>query len=435
VAGGNFKDVGPGPQSFDASFGLDRDRVLNCRNCGQTVELVLVDLASAPPSNSLLTEADLGSTEIWFPLRVLVCEACWLVQTEDVVDASVLFSADYAYFSGISSTWVEHCHRFADQSIKEFGLGCSSHVVEIASNDGTLLKCFHDRGIRSTGIEPTTRAAAIARNSGLETIEAFLTPESADVLIATGIEADLLVANNVLAHVPDIVGFATSCRRLLAVDGVASFEFHYLVELVSQTEFDTIYHEHFSYLSLAAVEAVFDSAGLAVFKVERLSTHGGSLRVYAQKSDCHRFPVVEAVKRLRSEEIELGLKSRSFYLGFQQRADQIRDRLLDFLVNANQSGRRVVGYGAAAKGNTLLNYAGVGTDLIPYVVDNNPSKQGCYLPGSRIPIVDDRHLVEDRPDFVLVLPWNLRDEITQRLESLEGWSGSIVTAVPQLAIE
>lgn len=408
---------------------------MNCRNCGQTVELVLVDLGSAPPSNSLLTEADLGSNETWFPLRVLVCEACWLVQTEDVVDASVLFSADYAYFSGISSTWVEHCHRFADRSIKEFGLGSSSHVVEIASNDGTLLKCFHDRGIRSTGIEPTAGAAAIARNSGLETIEVFLTPESADVLIATGIEADLLVANNVLAHVPDIVGFATSCRRLLTADGVASFEFHYLGELISRTEFDTIYHEHFSYLSLAAVEAVFESAGLAVFEVERLTTHGGSLRVYVQNLDCQRFPVAESVHCLRSDEIELGLKSRSFYLGFQQRADQIRDRLLAFLVDANQSGRRVVGYGAAAKGNTLLNYAGVGTDLIPYVVDNNSSKQGRYLPGSRIPIVDDRHLVEDRPDFVLVLPWNLRDEITQRLESLEGWSGSVVTAVPQLVIE
>ena len=408
---------------------------MNCRNCGQTVELVLVDLGSAPPSNSLLTEADLGSNEAWFPLRVLVCEACWLVQTEDVVDASVLFSADYAYFSGISSTWVEHCHRFTDRSIKEFGLGSSSQVVEIASNDGTLLKCFHDQGIRSTGIEPTAGAAAIARKSGLEIVETFLTLESADALVARGLEADLLVANNVLAHVPDIVDFATACRRLLTDDGVASFEFQYLGELVSQTEFDTIYHEHFSYLSLTAAEAVLEAAGLTVFEVERLPTHGGSLRVYAQDAGSRRFPAARSVDLLRAEEAELGLRTSSFYLGFQPRVNLIRDRLRSFLVDARKEGQAVVGYGAAAKGNTLLNYAGVGPDLVRYVVDNNPAKQGRYLPGSHIPIVEERRIAEDNPDFVLILPWNLRDEIGHRLESLGGWSGSMVTAVPELIID
>ncbi len=408
---------------------------MNCRNCGQTVELVLVDLGSAPPSNSLLTEADLGSNETWFPLRVLVCEACWLVQTEDVVDASVLFSADYAYFSGISSTWVEHCHRFADRSIKEFGLGSSSRVVEIASNDGTLLKCFHDQGIRSTGIEPTAGAAAIARKSGLETVEAFLTLESVDALVASGLEADLLVANNVLAHVPDIVGFATACRRLLADDGVSSFEFQYLGELISQTEFDTIYHEHFSYLSLTAAEAVLEAAGLTVFEVERLTTHGGSLRVYAQVAGGRGLPVARSVDLLRAEEAELGLRTSFFYSGFQPRVNLIRDQLRSFLIDARKEGRTVVGYGAAAKGNTLLNYAGVGPDLVRYVVDNNPAKQGHYLPGSHIPIVEEHRIAEDQPDFVLILPWNLRDEIRHRLESLGGWSGSMVTAIPKLIID
>ena len=364
-----------------------------------------------------------------------MCEACWLVQTEDVVDASVLFSADYAYFSGISSTWVEHCHHFADRSIKEFGLGSSSRVVEIASNDGTLLKCFHDQGIRSTGIEPTAGAAAIARNSGLETVEAFLTLESADALVASGLEADLLVANNVLAHVPDIVGFATACRRLLADDGVSSFEFQYLGELISQTEFDTIYHEHFSYLSFTAAEAVLEAAGLTVFEVERLTTHGGSLRVYAQVAGGRGVPVAGSVDLIRAEEAELGVSTSFFYSGFQPRVDLIRDQLRSFLVDARNEGRTVVGYGAAAKGNTLLNYAGIGPDLVRYVVDNNPAKQGRYLPGSHIPIVGEHRIAEDQPDFVLILPWNLRDEIKYRLESLGGWSGSMVTAIPKLIID
>ena len=408
---------------------------MRCRHCGEPVGLVLVDLGSSPPSNSYLTNKDLRTPETWFPLRVLVCESCWLAQTEDFASTTILFNADYAYFSGYSSTWVEHCRRFADEATRRFGLGQSSRVIEVASNDGTLLNFFHTQGIKCTGIEPTASTAAAARDLGLEVLEVFLGHESANELAAGGNVADLLVANNVLAHVPDIVGFASGCRQLLATGGVASFEFPHLVELVSKTLFDTIYHEHFSYLSLTSVESVFDTAGLKVFDVQQLSTHGGSLRVYAQRSESTRFETSESVRRLRDHETSLGVGSSSFYEGFQDRADRIKDDLVRFLIDTKRQGRSLVGYGAAAKGNTLLNYAGVRPNLMAYVVDNNPAKQGKYLPGSRIPIVGEYRIADDPPDLVLVLPWNIRDEVARRLELLEGWSGSIVTAIPKLRVD
>ena len=407
---------------------------MKCRHCGEPVELVLVDLGSTPPSNSYLTDENLRSPETCFPLRVLVCESCWLVQTEDFADATLLFSSDYAYFSGYSSTWVEHCLAFADEVIGRFGLDQLSRVVEVASNDGTLLDFFHTRGMKCTGIEPTASTAAAARDLGLEVLEVFLDEKVADGLVTDGLVADLLVANNVIAHVPDIVGFATGCKNLLADDGVASFEFQYLVELVQDALFDTIYHEHFSYLSLASAEAVLETAGLKVFDVERLSTHGGSLRVLAQRTESTRYDTNDSVRHLRDREASLGVTSPSFYSGFQERADRIRDDLVEFLVNARAQGKSVAGYGAAAKGNTLLNFAGMSADLMAYVVDNNPAKQGRYLPGSRIPIVAEQRIVDESPDFVLILPWNIRDEITQRLEALDGWSGVVVTAVPELRV-
>ena len=407
---------------------------MRCRHCGEPVDLVLVDLGSSPPSNSYLTNEDLRSSEAWFPLRVLVCESCWLVQTLDSTDAALLFDADYAYFSGYSSTWVEHCRVYADEATDRFGLDQSSRVVEVGSNDGTLLNFFQGLGMKCTGIEPTASTATVARDLGLEVLEVFLDDEVAGNLVADGLVADLLIANNVLAHMPDIVGFATGCRQLLGSDGVASFEFHHLVELVSKTQFDTIYHEHFSYLSLTSVEAVFKTAGLKVFDVQQLSTHGGSLRVYVQPAESTRFDTCESVHRLRDQEASRGVASPSFYADFQERSNCIKDDLMEFLIDAKRKGQSVVGYGAAAKGNTLLNYAGVRPDLISYVVDNNPAKQGRYLPGSRIPIVDEQRIVDDSPDLVLVLPWNIRDEIAQRLESLDGWSGSVVTAVPELRV-
>ena len=407
---------------------------MRCRHCGEPVNMVLVDLGSSPPSNSYLADKDLLSFEACFPLRVLVCESCWLVQTQDFADAALFFSPDYAYFSGYSSTWTEHCRTYADEATERFGLDRSSQVIEVASNDGTLLNFFQLLGMRCTGIEPTASTAAAARNLGLDVKEVFLDDEVAGDLVADGVIADLLVANNVLAHVPDIVGFAAGCRRLLAANGVASFEFHHLVELVTKTLFDTIYHEHFSYLSLTSVESVLKTAGLQVFDVERLTTHGGSLRVYAQRVESDRFETSDSVHRLRDHEGSLGVTSPSFYAGFQKRADRIRDDLMGFLLDAKSRGHSVVGYGAAAKGNTLLNYAGVTTDLIAYVVDNNPAKQGMYLPGSHIPIVGEQRIVNDPPDFVLILPWNIRDEITRRLGSLDCWSGAVVTALPELRV-
>ena len=407
---------------------------MRCRYCDEPVSLVLADLGSSPPSNSYLTEEGLRAPEQLFPLRVLVCESCWLAQTEDFADAALLFDPEYAYFSGYSSTWVEHCRLYADKAIHRFGLDRSSQVIEVASNDGTLLKFFHERGLRCMGIEPTASTAAASRELGLKIVEAFLTPESAVDLVADGLVADLLVANNVLAHVPDIVGFANSCRQILASDGIASFEFAHIVELVSRAQFDTIYHEHFSYLSLTVVEGIFNTVGLEVFDVEHLTTHGGSLRIYAQRSKSTRFPVAESVGRLRAQEEALGVSSPSFYAGFQKNADRIRDEFLEFLLGVAADGRRLGGYGAAAKGNTLLNYAGVGSNLVPYVVDNNPSKQGKYLPGSHIPIVEEQRIADDCPELVLVLPWNLREEIARCLELIKGWSGSIVTAVPEIRV-
>ncbi|MDP7257817.1 MAG: class I SAM-dependent methyltransferase [Acidimicrobiales bacterium] len=408
---------------------------MRCRHCGKPVDLILMDLGSSPPSNSYLANDDPQSSETFLPLRVLVCESCWLVQTEDFADASLLFGADYAYFSGYSSTWTNHCQTFTDEVTERFGLDGSSRVVEVACNDGTLLNYFQMLGMRCTGIEPTASTAAAALDLGLDIREVFLDNEVAGSLAADGVIADLLVANNVLAHVPDIVSFTAGCRRLLASSGVASFEFHHLVELVSKTLFDTIYHEHFSYLSLTSAEAVFSAAGLKVFDVEQLATHGGSLRVYAQRVESDRFAISDSVQRLRDHEESVGVTSPSFYTGFQERSDRIKDDLMGFLLHAKNSGQSVAGYGAAAKGNTLLNYAGVHTGLMAYVVDNNPAKQGKFLPGSRIPIVDEQRIVDDPPDFVLILPWNIREEIARRLESLDGWSGAVVTALPELQVD
>jgi len=407
---------------------------VRCRHCDAEVGLDLVDLGSSPPSNAYLDTADLDRPEAWFPLRVKVCEACWLVQTEDFADADALFHSDYAYFSGVSSTWVDHCRRFVDVATSRFGLDERSRVVEVACNDGTLLSQFRDHGVSCVGVEPTERAAAVARAGGLVVHEVFLGPETAETLRSEGVEADLLVANNVLAHVPDIAGFAEGCRRLLAPGGVATFEFPHLVELIDGALFDTIYHEHFSYLSLCAVERVLGSAGLTVFDVDRLPTHGGSLRVYASAVEAGDRPRGVMVDEVLRDERSRGVEEASYYAAFQESTDRIKNDLLAFLVEEARSGRRVAGYGAAAKGNTLLNYAGIRGDLVRYVVDNNPAKQGTFLPGSRIPVVAEEVLLEDRPDRVLVLPWNLRDEVVRRLEAVGFPGEAVVTAVPTLTI-
>lgn len=407
---------------------------MKCRHCTSELKLPLVDLASAPPSNSYLTEKTLHSPEKWFPLRVLVCEECWLVQTEDFAQAEELFDADYAYFSGFSSSWLEHSESYVTDMVARFDLGHQSHVVEVAANDGYLLQYVKARGLSCTGIEPTASTAAAARAKGIDIVEEFFGQNLAKALVAQGKQADLAAANNVLAHVPDINDFVAGFALLLKEQGVATFEFPHLRKLLAETQFDTIYHEHFSYLSLIAVERIFAANGLVVFDAEELTTHGGSLRVYAQRSDTGRHEVSARVAHVLGAEKASGMLSADHYRDFQGRANRVKYEFLRFLLDAKRDGKRVVAYGAAAKGNTLLNYAGVRPDLLPYVVDLNPAKQGKYMPGNRIPIVDEAHLRSDRPDFVVILPWNLRKEITAQLAYIRNWGGQIVTAVPRLTV-
>ncbi len=407
---------------------------MNCRNCGEPVSLSLVDLGTSPPSNAYLSREALLSSETWFPLRVVVCEQCWMVQTEQVDELEHLFNADYAYFSGYSSTWVDHCRQYADDMVERLGLDDNSQMVEVASNDGTLFRCFQERGMECVGIEPTASTAAASRALGLTVVEEFLSLELAESLRADGMCADLLAANNVLAHVPDVRDFAAGCATLLASDGVATFEFPHAVELVTRTQFDTIYHEHFSYLSLVAVEAIFSSVGLVVFDVERIPTHGGSLRVFVQQAATGRLPAGPGVDDVRALESEVGVETAAHYRGFQDRTDQIKTAFLTFLLGAKSNGLSVAAYGAAAKGNTLLNYAGIRPDLVSFVADRNPAKQGMFLPGSRIPIVTEAEIERLRPNYVVILPWNLCEEITGQLDYIRDWSGSFVTAIPELTV-
>lgn len=407
---------------------------MNCRHCGQALTLPLIDLGSAPPSNAYLQAADLSAPERWYPLRVMVCQHCWLVQTEDFARADMLFDADYAYFSSYSSSWLAHAQRYVAQMQARFALDHNSMVVEVAANDGYLLQYVRDAGMACYGVEPTASTARAARDRGLTIVEAFFGTELASSLAAAGQQADLMVANNVLAHVPDINDFVAGFARLLKPQGVATFEFPHLLSLLQGCQFDTIYHEHFSYLSLTALQAVFAAAGLQVFDVERLPTHGGSLRVYVQPVASGCQPLAGRVAELLADEQAAGLLQQAGYADFQQRADRVKNDFLQFLLQAHREGKRVMAYGAAAKGNTLLNYAGVRPDLLPAVADRNPAKQGRYLPGSRIPVVAEAVLQQQQPDYVVLLPWNLRDELMAQLDYIRAWGGRFVVAVPALTV-
>ncbi|RPH37077.1 MAG: class I SAM-dependent methyltransferase [Chloroflexi bacterium] len=405
---------------------------MRCRHCGAEVTLELVDLGTAPPSNGFLTREALRHPEPWLPLRVLVCERCWLAQTEDFIRPDELFAPDYAYFSSYSSAWLDHAERYVADMVSRFDLGPDSLVVEVAANDGYLLQYVQARGISCLGIEPTASTAAAARERGIEVVEEFFGTSLADELTSGGQQADLLIANNVLAHVPDINDFVRGFTRLLKPSGVATFEFHHLQRLIDGCQFDTMYHEHFSYLSLTAVDRILAAAGLAVFDVAELETHGGSLRVFAQRADGGGQPRMPAVDSLLAAEDAAGMRTRDYYAGFGERVLQVKHGFLAFLLEARASGKAVAGYGAAAKGNTLLNYAGVRHDLVAFVADRNPAKQGRFLPGSRIPVVSEDALRDGQPDFIVIFPWNLRDEIASQLAYVSAWGGRFVTAVPAL---
>lgn len=408
---------------------------MKCRHCASELRLPFLDLGSAPPSNAYLGEAALRGPETWYPLRLLVCERCWLVQTEDHAGREQLFDADYAYFSSYSTSWLAHARSYVHAMRERLDLGVHSCVVEVAANDGYLLQYVREAGIPCYGIEPTASTAAVARERGIEIVQRFFGVALARELAAAGRQADLMTANNVLAHVPDINDFVAGFARLLKDQGVATFEFPHLLRMVQECQFDTAYHEHYSYLSLMAVQRIFGANGLQVFDVEELSTHGGSLRVFAQRSDTGRRLVRPAVATLLAREQAAGVARPDFYAGFQREAVRVKHELLAFLLQARCEGLKVGAYGAAAKGNTLLNFAGVRPDLLPYVVDLNPAKQGKYLPGSRIPIVSEAHLRQDRPDRVLILPWNLRAEIAAQLAYISEWDGRLARAVPRLHID
>ena len=408
---------------------------MKCRHCGSKLELPLVDLGSAPPSNAYLTEQTLKAPEKWFPLRVLVCERCWLVQTEDFAQAQELFDADYAYFSGFSSSWLAHCQRYVTAMAARFELDADSHVVEVAANDGYLLQYVQARNIPCTGVEPTASTAAAARAKGIPIVEDFFGVRLGRELAAQGKQTDLTTANNVLAHVPDINDFVAGFAVLLKPQGVATFEFPHLLKLIAGSQFDTIYHEHFSYLSLTAVDRIFAANGLTVFDVEEHPTHGGSLRVFAQRSDTGQRSRGAKVDELLDCERQAGINTARYYASFQANTDKIKDDFLMFLLDAKRQGQSVAAYGAAAKGNTLMNYAGIRPDLIAFVADRNPAKQGKYMPGSRIPIVDEPYLKNIKPDYVVILPWNLQPEVVQQLEYIKAWGGRFVTAVPHLEVQ
>jgi len=407
---------------------------MKCRHCASELRCDFLDLGFAPPSNAYLTKDALSKPEVYFPLRLKVCEECWLVQTEDYASAETFFSSDYAYFSSASRSWLDHASRYTDMIIKRLGLSDESMVIEVASNDGYLLRNFVAAGIPCLGIEPTDSTAEAAEALGIPVLREFFGEELAKSLVSERRTADLILGNNVYAHVPDINDFTRGLKAALKSEGTITLEFPHLMELIEHNQFDTVYHEHFSYLSLFTVQRIFEQAGLRIFDVEQLTTHGGSLRVYG----CHdtdQRPTLESVQQIIDEEAARGLRAKTVYAGFQQKAEAVKNDVLRFLLQAKQDGKTVGAYGAAAKGNTLLNFAGVKPDLLPFVCDAAAAKQNKYLPGSHIPVVHPDEMGERKPDYVVILPWNIAEEVKLQLASLAEDGAKFVTFVPQLLVE
>jgi SAM-dependent methyltransferase len=410
---------------------------MNCRHCATPLHArdhLFIDLGTAPPSNAFVDAGALQRAEAWLPLRALACPECGLVQLDELQRPEALFSDDYVYFSSYSASWLAHARDYVQQVVQRLALGSRSLVMEVASNDGYLLQYLQQRDIPCVGIEPTESTARAARARGIESIGEFFGLDFARRFAAERGRCDLVLGNNVLAHVPDINDFVAGLREVLAPLGTLTLEFPHLLELVQGAQFDTIYHEHYSYLSLHTVQRVLRAQGLSLFDVQTLPTHGGSLRVWAQHAANPR-PAGDSVARLLAHEAQAGIGRREGHAQLlQRRAESIKDGLLGFLIDSKRAGRRVAAYGAAAKGNTLLNFAGVRADLLPYVADASPHKQGRFLPGSRIPVVAPQQLLDDRPDVVLILPWNLRGEISAQLQAVRGWGGRFATAVPALNV-
>jgi len=407
---------------------------MKCRFCHHKLTHEFIDLVNAPPSNSFLTRNQLNAPEVFYPLKLMVCEKCWLVQVDEYKKSDEIFSEDYAYFSSYSKSWLDHARRYVNMIIDRLGLNSRSHVVEIASNDGYLLQYFKETQIPCLGIEPSANTAQAAREKGIETLEEFFGVNLARSLSLKDKKADLIIGNNVLAHVPDINDFVAGLKIALKNDGVVTMEFPHLMRLIEQNQFDTIYHEHFSYYSFYSARRIFEKHGLELFDVEQLQTHGGSLRIYAKhKEDASKIITPNVVALLREEESR-GMLTLSYYKDFQANVDKIKYDFVNFLLNQKKNRKKVAAYGAAAKGNTLLNYCGIKKDLIKFVVDASPHKQGKFLPGSHIPVVKGDEIKRFKPDYVLILPWNIKDEITGQLNYIRNWGGQFVVAVPDLKI-
>ena len=404
---------------------------MKCRHCAAALEHVFLDLGFAPPSNAYVSLAGLSAPELYFPLKLFVCDDCWLVQTQDFARSDELFTDEYAYFSSVSRTWLEHAARYCESISARLNLGPESLVIEVAANDGYLLKNFVSAGIPCLGIEPTASTAAAAESIGVPTLREFFGLALGQRLAGEGRQADLIVGNNVYAHVPNINDFTAGLKAALKPTGTITLEFPHLARLIEDTQFDTVYHEHFSYLSLFTVNRIFASAGLRVFDAEQLPTHGGSLRVYGCHANDPR-PVTPTVHAVLEVEQRLGLRQLGVYQAFQARADAVKDGVLQFLLDQKRAGCHVAAYGAAAKGNTLLNYAGVKPDLLAFVCDAAPSKQGRFLPGSHVPIMPPSAMAERQPEVVLILPWNLAAEVVQQNAAVRQWGGRFFVAVPEI---
>ena len=404
-----------------------------CRFCGASLDKTFVDLGMSPLANSYIKSDESNRMEPFYPLHVYVCGECLLVQLEEFTSPQSIFG-DYAYFSSYSESWLDHAKRYVENVAERFALGAQHHVVEIASNDGYLLQYFLQRGVPVLGIEPAANVAAVAKKKGIPSVVKFLGVKTARELAKKKKRADLLIGNNVLAHVPNINDFVGGLKILLKPKGVITMEFPHLMRLMAENQFDTIYHEHFSYLSLLAVERVFAKHGLTLFDVEELPTHGGSLRIYARHTNDATKPIGSRIVELRQREAQAGFGKLQHYLSFASQVEKTKQKLLTFLIGAKESGKSVVGYGAPAKGNTLLNYCGIRTDFLDYTVDRSPYKQGHLLPGVRIPIFHPDKIKETKPDYVLILPWNIRDEVMQQMSFIREWGGQFVVPIPEVKV-
>lgn len=407
---------------------------MRCRFCKTQLEHVFIDLVNSPASNSFLIAEELNEPEVFYPLKVFTCHKCFLVQIDEYKKSDNIFDNKYVYFSSYSKSWLKHAQEYTDMMTKRFALGEQSKVVEIASNDGYLLQYFKEKNVPVLGIEPTANTAEVAMSKGIETIVDFFGARLAKDVTSKGIHADVLLGNNVLAHVPDIIDFVSGMKILLKKDGVITMEFPHLLQLVANNQFDTIYHEHFSYLSFTTVSTIFESQELEMFDVDELPTHGGSLRIYAKHKEDTSKKIGDSVERMMQMERDAGITDLKYYSNFSEKAMKVKLDLLLFLAEQKIGKKKVAAYGAAAKGNTLLNYCGVKNDMISFVVDANPHKQNKFLPASHIPVVNEERLKNDKPDYVIILPWNLKDEITAQLDYIKEWGGKFVVPIPALQI-